>query len=64
MTNVLFEALKSQMETAEDPMQKSFAGLMHFAADGDPFDMQKTLADFPIKLASVKDFARNAIASA
>jgi uncharacterized protein YbjT (DUF2867 family) len=64
VTNVPVEALQSQMKTADDPMQKSFAGFMHCVADGDPIDMQKTLADFPIKLTSVKDFARNVVASA
>jgi uncharacterized protein YbjT (DUF2867 family) len=50
------EALKGQMESATDPMQKSFAGLMYCYALGDPIDMQAVLQAFPMKLTSVQEF--------
>lgn len=57
------EALQSQLDTATDPMQKSFSGLMLCVANGDPINMQETLAKFPIKLKSVRDYARSIVAS-
>jgi len=53
------EILKSQIDTATDPMQKSFSGLMLCLANGDPIDMKKMCGKFPIKLTSVWDFAKN-----
>ena len=60
--HVPVEALQSQMNAATDPMQKSFAGLMLGVANGDPIDMKDTIAKFPIKLKSVKEFAQSMVA--
>ena len=51
-------ALAEQQETATDPMQQTFAGLMRCYAQGDPIDMQKTLQAFPLELTSVRDYAQ------
>ena len=58
------ETLKSNMEAATDPMQKSFAGLMYGITSGDPIDMKETLKAFPLTLTSVQDFARAALGKA
>jgi nucleoside-diphosphate-sugar epimerase len=50
------EALKDQMETATEPMQKSFVGLMYCYALGDPIDMKGTVQAFPIKLVSIQEY--------
>jgi uncharacterized protein YbjT (DUF2867 family) len=58
------EALKAQWECATDAMQKSFAGLMVCVAAGDPIDMKATLKAFPLKLTSVRDYARSVLVKA
>jgi len=50
------EALKAQMETATEPMQKSFAGLMYCYALGDPIEMKGILQAFPVKLVSIQEY--------
>ncbi len=55
------QVLQSQRDAAMDPMQQSFSGLMLCVAQGDPIDMKKTLKAFPIKLASVKDYAAHTV---
>ena len=57
--HVPVEALIAQKEAATDPMEKSFAGLMEFVAKGDKIEMTQTLRDFPVKMRSVKDFAKS-----
>ncbi|KON26383.1 hypothetical protein AC481_07290 [miscellaneous Crenarchaeota group archaeon SMTZ-80] len=57
------EALQSQLDTATDPMQKSFSGLMLCVAYGDPIGMQEILAKFPIKLKSVREYARSVVSA-
>jgi uncharacterized protein YbjT (DUF2867 family) len=57
------EVLQSQLDGAEDPMQKSFSGLMLGVANGDPIDMQAVLQAFPIKLTSVKEYVRNVVSA-
>ena len=52
------EALKAQREVADDPMQKSFSGLMENAAMGDEIDMTENLNHFSLKLRPVKYFAQ------
>lgn len=59
--HVPLAALQSQRDEAADPMQKSFAGLMMCVANGDPIDMKDVLKAFPIKLTSVKDYARSVV---
>lgn len=56
--NIPAEALKSQMESAEDPMQQSFSGLMACVAAGDSIDMQDILKSFPVHLKTVGEYAR------
>jgi NADH dehydrogenase len=50
-------ALKQQADGATDPLQKVFAGLMIFYANGDAMDMKPVLEKIPLKLYSVKDYA-------
>ncbi len=57
------DALQSQLDGAEDPMQKSFSGLMLSVANGDPIDMKAVLHDFPIELTSVREYVRNVVSA-
>lgn len=50
-------ALQQQADGATDPLQKVFAGLMIFYANGDAIDMKPVLEKIPLKLHSVKDYA-------
>jgi uncharacterized protein YbjT (DUF2867 family) len=59
--HVPVEALQSQLNTATDPMQKSFAGLMLCVANGDPIDMKEMEKKFPIKLKTVREYARSVV---
>jgi uncharacterized protein YbjT (DUF2867 family) len=52
------EALREQKETASDPLQQSFAGLMLYYSEGDVIDMRETLGKFPVQLTSVRDYAQ------
>jgi uncharacterized protein YbjT (DUF2867 family) len=54
-------ALEEQQNSAADPMQQSFTGLMRYYAKGDPVNMEETLKAFPIKLTSVREFAQQAL---
>jgi NADH dehydrogenase len=56
------EALTAQRESATDPLQHSFASLMLYYAKGDPIDMSRTVSQFPIRLKSVRDYARQVTA--
>jgi uncharacterized protein YbjT (DUF2867 family) len=56
------DALQSQLDGAEDPMQKSFSGLMLCVANGDLIDMKDLLKVFPVKLTSVKEYIQSAVA--
>jgi uncharacterized protein YbjT (DUF2867 family) len=55
------DALQSQLDGAEDPMQQSFSGLMLCVANGDRIDMKEMLSKFPFKLTSVKDFVNSLV---
>ncbi len=52
------EALRGQKAAASDPLQNSFAALTLHYAKGEVIDMQATLEAFPVRLTSVKDYAR------
>ena len=52
------EALHAQLAAATDPIQQSFAALMLAVTQGDEIDMHATLAQFPLRLTSVEEFAR------
>jgi NADH dehydrogenase len=49
-------ALRAEMDTAEDPMQKSFAGLMLQYAGGDAMDTAELQRLFPFERTSVRDY--------
>ena len=53
------DAIQSQLNDADDPMQKSFSGLMLCVANGDRIDMNEILGKFPVELTSVKEFANS-----
>lgn len=42
------DALRAQLATATDPLQKSFAGLMLYYAGGEVIEMAETLRDLPV----------------
>ena len=50
------EKLRADFEKAEDPLQKTFAGLQLQYAAGDPIDMGPALELLPLDLASVRDY--------
>lgn len=54
-------ALRSEMASATDPLQISFAGLMLQYADGDDIDMADTSKTFDIPLTSVRDYVVRAL---
>ncbi len=55
------EGLQSQLDSAEEPMQKSFTALMLCVANGDFIDMKAVLEKFPVRLKSVKEFAEQMV---
>ena len=57
------EALAAQRNAATDPMQQSFASLMLYCAKGDPIDMSQTMRQFPFRLKSIRDYAREVTAT-
>jgi uncharacterized protein YbjT (DUF2867 family) len=56
-------ALRAQFAAATDSLEKSFAGLMLGYARGDEIPMQATLERLPVRLTSVRDYARNVVAA-
>jgi uncharacterized protein YbjT (DUF2867 family) len=54
-------ALEEQQNSATDPMQQSFVGLMRCYAKGDPVSMEETLKAFPVKLTSVREHAQRTL---
>jgi uncharacterized protein YbjT (DUF2867 family) len=57
------EALQSQLDGAEDPMQKSFSGLMLCVANGDRIEMNDLLKSFSVKLTSAEEYIRSVAAA-
>jgi len=55
------EALRAQFDGATDSLQKSFTGLMLDYAGGDEIPMRETLERIPVKLTSVRDYARSVL---
>jgi uncharacterized protein YbjT (DUF2867 family) len=50
------EALRAQYSAAADPLQRTFAALMLYYAQGDVIDMTRTLTKFPVQsLKSVRE---------
>jgi uncharacterized protein YbjT (DUF2867 family) len=64
VTHVPVEAMQAQLAAAEDPLQKSFAGLMLAVAAGQVIDMRQATQDFHIKLKSVEEYARGVMVTA
>lgn len=58
VTHVPQDALQQQYAAAKDSYQKAFAGLMLGVCEGDAIDMTDVLKKLPVKLTSVRDFAR------
>ena len=56
------QVLRSQFQTATDPMQKTFAALTLGYLYGDAMNMAPVLDKFAIKLTSVDDYARSVLA--
>ena len=54
-------ALQQQADEATDYWQKIFSNLMIFYANGDAIDMRPVLEIIPLKLHSVKDYARSVL---
>lgn len=57
------EALREQRKTATDSLQQSFAVLVLSYTEGKVIDMKQTLETFPVRLTSVKDYARASLAA-
>lgn len=57
--NIPIAALEQQFREANDSLQKAFAALMIFYANGDAMDMAALLKKIPVKLLSVKEYAAN-----
>jgi len=56
------DALQSQLNGAEDPMQKSFSGLMLCLANGDQIEMKDLLKVLPVKSTSVREYVLSVVA--
>jgi len=52
------ETLQQKKEKAQDPIEKSFAGLMLHYASGDRIDMRSILNKIHVEMTSVKEYAR------
>ena len=57
-------ALRRQLETATDPLEQSFAGLMLQYAAGDSIDPTTSSRLFPFQMTSVRDFITTSLAGA
>ncbi len=64
VTQVPLEALQAQLESAPDPFQKSFAGLILCFGEGDPVDMSQLQKTFAVRLTPLKEFIAGVMATA
>jgi hypothetical protein len=55
--------LRQQFDSATDSLEKSFAGLMLQYTHGDAIDMRRVLELVPIRLRSVREYARTVLQS-
>jgi uncharacterized protein YbjT (DUF2867 family) len=53
--------LREQLESATDSLEKSFAGIMLQYAHGDAIDMRGLLESIPVRLTSVRQYARTVL---
>lgn len=58
LEHVPVEALEAKANSARDAYEKTFATLMACIAKGDSIPMDATLRKFPIRMTSVRDYAR------
>jgi len=56
------EALEAMKANAKSPIEETFAGLMLFVGRGDEIDMQPTLARYPVRLTTVREYAERVLA--
>ncbi|HEX2191302.1 MAG TPA: SDR family oxidoreductase [Longimicrobiaceae bacterium] len=57
------EALRARYDAATDPMERAFTALMLSVARGDPIPMEETLRTYPVRLRSVREYAREVLAA-
>jgi NADH dehydrogenase len=62
VTHVPMEALEAAQAEAPHDMARSFAGLQQCYAAGDPIPMDAVLAEIPVDLTSVDDYATRVVA--
>lgn len=62
VTHVPKEALEQQYAAASEEYQKALAGLTLGLCEGDEIDMTDTLRRFPVRLTSVREYARKLVA--
>lgn len=55
--------LREEFDSASDSLEKSFAGLMLQYSHGDAIDMRKPLELVPVRLMSVREYARSVVKS-
>jgi uncharacterized protein YbjT (DUF2867 family) len=55
------DALRAQLDGADDSLQQAFAALMLGYARGDEIPMDETLRREPVRLTSVRDYARTVL---
>lgn len=51
------ETLRAMKAAATNPVEETFAGLMLFCAGGDAIDMRETLARYPLRMTTVREYA-------
>ncbi|HEU5250356.1 MAG TPA: NmrA family NAD(P)-binding protein, partial [Thermoanaerobaculia bacterium] len=51
------ESLRAMKANAKSPVEETFAGLMLFVGKGDAIDMRETLARYPMRLTTVREYA-------
>jgi NADH dehydrogenase len=56
------EVLAGMKANAKNPVEETFAGLMLFVAGGDEIDMRQTLARYPVRMTTVREYADRVLA--
>lgn len=56
------EALRTMKSNAKNPVEETFAGLQLHYARGDEMDMRQTLARYPIRMTTVREYADRVLA--
>lgn len=51
------ESLRAMKANAKSPVEETFAGLMLFVGKGDAIEMRETLARYPMRLTTVREYA-------